>query len=146
MHFSGVAVLGSLLGGVQLFAMIKMLGLIKQDMSPHQNEWAWCGYQVSMRVLEVAICTLLAIIATTPLRSSGPSELLSNYGNYSVANHHLSLQHQFHLHPQTHHLTGPDTIFIIQATTAKVGKTVRAFYSIIVVVSTIAVVCCYHGM
>ena len=113
MHFSGVAVLGSLLGGVQLFAMIKMLGLIKQDMSPHQNEWAWCGYQVSMRVLEVAICTLLAIIATTPLRSSGPSELLSNYGNYSVANHHLSLQHQFHLHPQTHHLTGPATNFII---------------------------------
>lgn len=36
----------SLLGGVQLFAMIKMLGLLKEDMSPHQNEWAWYGYQV----------------------------------------------------------------------------------------------------
>ena len=71
----GVAVLGSLLGGVQLFAMIKMLGLIKQDMSPNQNEWAWYGYQVSMRILEVTLCTLLAIIATTPLRSeSNPVE------------------------------------------------------------------------
>lgn len=65
----GVAVLGSLLGGIQLFAMIKMLGLIKQDMSASQNEWAWYGYQVSMRVLEVTLCTLLAVIATTPLRS-----------------------------------------------------------------------------
>ena len=65
----------SLLGGVQLFAMIKMLGLIKQDMSPNQNEWAWYGYQVSMRILEVTLCTLLAIIATTPLRSeSNPME------------------------------------------------------------------------
>ena len=83
-----MAVLGSLLGGVQLFAMIKMLGLIKQDMSPNQNQWAWYGfvyifvsclftiflfhfrygYQVSMRILEVTLCTLLAVIATTPLR------------------------------------------------------------------------------
>ena len=55
--------------------MIKMLGLIKQDMSPNQNEWAWYGYQVSMRILEVTLCTLLAIIATTPLRSeSNPVE------------------------------------------------------------------------
>merc|ERR1719266_2529019 len=46
----------------------KMLALIKQDMSPNQNEWAWYGYQVSMRILEVTLCTLLAIIATTPLR------------------------------------------------------------------------------
>ena len=58
----------SLLGGVQLFAMIKMLGLIKEDMSTHQNEIIWYGYQVSMRILEVTLCTLLAIIATTPLR------------------------------------------------------------------------------
>ena len=65
----GVAVLGSLLGGVQLFAMIKMLGLVKQDLSPNQNQWAWYGYQVSMRILEVTLCTLLAIVATTPLRS-----------------------------------------------------------------------------
>ena len=51
--------------------MIKMLGLIKQDydLSPTQNQWAWYGYQVSMRLLEVTLCTLLAIIATTPLRS-----------------------------------------------------------------------------
>ena len=59
----------SLLGGVQLFAMIKMLGLLKQDMSSSQNLWAWHGYQVSMRVLELTLCTLLAVIATTPLRS-----------------------------------------------------------------------------
>ena len=59
----------SLLGGVQLFAMIKMLGLLKQDMSSNQNMWAWHGYQVSMRVLELTLCTLLAVIATTPLRS-----------------------------------------------------------------------------
>ena len=59
----------SLLGGVQLFAMIKMLGLLKQDMSSNQNLWAWHGYQVSMRVLELTLCTLLAVIATTPLRS-----------------------------------------------------------------------------
>lgn len=64
----------SLLGGVQLFAMIKMLGLLKQDMSPSQNQWAWYGYQVSMRVLEVTICTLLAVIATTPLRSDPNNE------------------------------------------------------------------------
>ena len=42
----GVAVLGSLMGGVQLFGMIKMLGLQKADMSSQQNEWAWYGYQV----------------------------------------------------------------------------------------------------
>ena len=36
----------SLLGGVQLFGMIKMLGLLKEDMSSTQNEWAWYGYQV----------------------------------------------------------------------------------------------------
>jgi hypothetical protein len=75
----------SLLGGVQLFAMIKMLGLIKQDMSANQNQWAWYGYQVSMRILEVTLCTLLAIIATTPLRSE--ADLLAlhpNNGNGNV--------------------------------------------------------------
>ena len=46
-----------------------MLGLLKQDMSSNQNLWAWHGYQVSMRVLELTLCTLLAVIATTPLRS-----------------------------------------------------------------------------
>ena len=43
----------SLMGGIQLFGMIKMLGLQQQDLGRHQNEWAWFGYQVSMRVLEV---------------------------------------------------------------------------------------------
>ena len=52
--------------------MIKMLGLLKEDMSKAQNEWAWYGYQVSMRILEVTLCTLLAVIATTPLRSEAP--------------------------------------------------------------------------
>ena len=47
----GVAVLGSLMGGVQLFGMIKMLGLQKADMSSQQNEWAWYGYQVRSKNL-----------------------------------------------------------------------------------------------
>ena len=61
------------MGGVQLFGMIKMLGLQKQDMRSNSNELAWFGYQVSMRILEVTICTLLAVIATTPLRSEPPN-------------------------------------------------------------------------
>ncbi|TRY80477.1 hypothetical protein TCAL_02976 [Tigriopus californicus] len=69
----GVAIISSLMGGVQLFGMIKMLGLQKVDMSPRQNEWAWFGYQVAMRILEVTICTLLAVITTTPLRSEPPN-------------------------------------------------------------------------
>ena len=68
-HLTPLTLFFSLLGGVQLFAMIKMLGLLKQDMSSNQNLWAWHGYQVSMRVLELTLCTLLAVIATTPLRS-----------------------------------------------------------------------------
>ena len=35
---------------------------------------------------------------------------------------------------------------LLQATTAIVEKTVRAFYSTLAVVSTIAVVCCNHGL
>merc|ERR1719376_35082 len=59
-------------------------------MSPAQNEWAWYGYQVSMRVLEVAICTLLAIIATTPLRSDptdfyGPAAAMAGAGDVHTA-------------------------------------------------------------
>ena len=65
------------MGGVQLFGMIKMLGLQKMDMSNPHNEWAWYGYQVAMRILEVTMCTLLAVIATTPLRSD-PTSNLSN--------------------------------------------------------------------
>ena len=61
-----------MLGGVQLFAMIKMLGLIEEDyfsvQNSRQNQRAWEGYQISMRILEATLCTLLAIIATTPLR------------------------------------------------------------------------------
>ncbi len=37
----------SLMGGVQLFAMIKMLGLQRSDLNPRfDNGAAWCGYQV----------------------------------------------------------------------------------------------------
>ena len=61
-----------MLGGVQLFAMIKMLGLIEEDyfsaQNSRQNQRAWEGYQISMRILEATLYTLLAIIATTPLR------------------------------------------------------------------------------
>ena len=80
----GVAVLGSLLGGVQLFSMIKMLGLVKEDMSSNQNEWAWYGYQVSMRILEVTLCTLLAVIATTPLRSDAQYAMGDVNGMYQL--------------------------------------------------------------
>ena len=54
----GVAVLGSLLGGVQLFAMIKMLGLQlvdiekqysnRPDLNQQQNIWA--AYQVHQKM------------------------------------------------------------------------------------------------
>ena len=84
-----------------------MLGLIKQDMSQQQNEWAWYGYQVSMRVLEVSICTLLAVIATTPLRSE--------FAEFVAYNHQVaSRSHpsQFHLHPQ-HHLTAQNGTMMI---------------------------------
>ena len=52
----GVAILGSLLGGVQLFAMIKMLGLQLDDIelqykhrpeAIHQQQNIWAAYQVS---------------------------------------------------------------------------------------------------
>ena len=71
----GVAILGSLLGGVQLFGMIKMLGLQYQDISPEKDKMPWYAYQVSMRILEVVMCTLLAVIATTPLRADPTSTL-----------------------------------------------------------------------
>ena len=43
------------MGGVQLFAMIKMLGLQFEDLNPrYHNEDAWYGYQVR-ELLEVVI-------------------------------------------------------------------------------------------
>ena len=62
----GVAVIGSLMGGVQLYGMIGMHGLLRSD--PSQIPTPWYGYQVALRVLEVMICYLLAVVATTPLR------------------------------------------------------------------------------
>ena len=63
----GVAVIGSLMGGVQLYGMIGMHGLLRRD--PRDIPDPWYGYQVALRVLEVMICYLLAVVATTPLRS-----------------------------------------------------------------------------
>lgn len=72
------------MGGVQLFGMIKMLGLQKTDLSRlEENELPWKGYQVSMRILEVTMCTLLAVIATTPLRSN-PLDMQGNEGGSKV--------------------------------------------------------------
>ena len=71
----GVAILGSLMGGVQLFGMIKMLGLQFEDINPEKGKAPWFAYQVSMRILEVIMCTLLAVIATTPLRADPTSTL-----------------------------------------------------------------------
>ena len=43
------------MGGVQLFAMIKMLGLQRSDLNPRfDNGAAWCGYQVRV-MLEMDI-------------------------------------------------------------------------------------------
>ena len=68
----GVAVIGSLMGGVQLYGMIGMHGLLRSD--PSEIPTPWYGYQVALRVLEVMICYLLAVVATTPLRhDAGPS-------------------------------------------------------------------------
>ena len=63
----GVAVIGSLMGGVQLYGMIGMHGLLRSD--PKDIPDPWYGYQVALRVFEVMICYLLAVVATTPLRS-----------------------------------------------------------------------------
>ncbi|XP_023338915.1 uncharacterized protein LOC111709480 [Eurytemora carolleeae] len=65
----GVAVLGSLIGGVQLYGMIGMHGLLRTD--PRDIPDPWYGYQVALRVLEILICFLLALVATTPLRQDG---------------------------------------------------------------------------
>ena len=47
----------SLMGGVQLFAMIKMLGLQRSDLNPRfDNGAAWCGYQV--RIMLEMVLTL----------------------------------------------------------------------------------------
>ena len=107
----GVAVLGSLLGGVQLFAMIKMLGLQlvdieeqyrnRPDINQQQNIWA--AYQVSMRVLEVTICTLLAVIATTPLRSDFDGTMDPAHPQRHSIPHP---GHPLHQHLQNQHLNG----------------------------------------
>ena len=60
----GVAVIGSLMGGVQLYRMIGMHGLLRRE--PRDILVPWYGYQVALRVLEVMICYLLAVVATTP--------------------------------------------------------------------------------
>ena len=59
----GVAVLGSLMGGVQLFGMIKMLGLQKADLSQrYNNDIAWYGYQVGRNERETFILHIVAYI------------------------------------------------------------------------------------
>ena len=68
----GVALLGSLIGGVQLYGMIGMHGLLRAD--PRDIPDPWYGYQVALRVLEVMICYLLAVVATTPLRQDSGTE------------------------------------------------------------------------
>ncbi len=69
----GVALLGSLIGGVQLYGMIGMHGLLRAD--PRDIPDPWYGYQVALRVLEVMICYLLAVVATTPLRQDSGRSL-----------------------------------------------------------------------
>ena len=65
-----------------------MLGLIEEDyfsvQNSRQNKRAWEGYQISMRILEATLCTLLAIIATTPLRydQMGKKNFLSRNSEY----------------------------------------------------------------
>ena len=67
----GVAIIGSMMGGIQLYGMIGMHGLLRTD--PKDIPDPWYGYQVALRVFEVMICYLLAVVATTPIRSdNGP--------------------------------------------------------------------------
>ena len=74
----GVAVLGSLMGGVQLYGMIGMHGLLRANVQEIPDPWY--GYQVALRVLEVMICYLLAVVATTPLRQDGQGSPRSSRG------------------------------------------------------------------
>jgi len=74
----GVAVLGSLMGGVQLYGMIGMHGLLRANVQEIPDPWY--GYQVALRVLEVMICYLLAVVATTPLRQDGQASPRSARG------------------------------------------------------------------
>ena len=74
----GVAVLGSLMGGVQLYGMIGMHGLLRSNVQEIPDPWY--GYQVALRVLEVMICYLLAVVATTPLRQDGQGSPRSSRG------------------------------------------------------------------
>ena len=74
----GVAVLGSLMGGVQLYGMIGMHGLLRANVQEIPDPWY--GYQVALRVLEVMICYLLAVVATTPLRQDGQASPRSSRG------------------------------------------------------------------
>ena len=68
----GVAVIGSLMGGIQLYGMIGMHGLLRTD--PRDIPDPWYGYQVALRVFEVMICYLLAVVATTPMRADSPGQ------------------------------------------------------------------------
>ena len=57
----------SLMGGVQLFAMIKMLGLQRSDLNPRfDNGAAWCGYQVRimLEMVDIAYCKQAQIISS----------------------------------------------------------------------------------
>ena len=78
----GVALLGSLIGGVQLYGMIGMHGLLRAD--PRDIPDPWYGYQVALRVLEVMICYLLAVVATTPLRQDSGLFLSTHLGIHVV--------------------------------------------------------------
>jgi len=74
----GVAVIGSLMGGVQLYGMIGMHGLLRSD--PKDIPDPWYGYQVALRVFEVMMCYLLAVVATTPLRQDSGGSPRSSRG------------------------------------------------------------------
>jgi hypothetical protein len=51
--------------------MIKMLGLLKEDMSSSQNEWAWFGYQVNrLSELESFETKLFSLFSDDALNAS----------------------------------------------------------------------------
>jgi len=74
----GVAVIGSLMGGVQLYGMIGMHGLLRANKKDIPDPWY--GYQVALRVFEVMMCYLLAVVATTPLRQDNGGSPRSSRG------------------------------------------------------------------
>ena len=79
----------------------RLLHHFNRNLVLNQQQNIWAAYQVSMRVLEVTICTLLAVIATTPLRSEFDGDPTHSQ-RHSIPHP----GHPLHQHLQHQHLNG----------------------------------------